>query len=81
MVNQINFYPSWLCVDMASIMVSWHTCYSLFKVLPTESLLRGWYLKAIFSCLSLKPDLGFLPYNMLELFGKTGHGLTDIVIA
>ena len=38
-------------------------------------------MKAIFSCLNLKPDDGFLPYNMPELFYKTGHGLTDIVIA
>ena len=28
-----------------------------------------------------KPDDGFLPYNIPELFNKTGHGLTDIVIA
>ena len=28
-----------------------------------------------------KPDDGFLPYNMAELFNKTGHGLTEIVIA
>ena len=39
------------------------------------------FAKAIFSCLNLKPDDGFLPYNMPELFNKTGHGLTDIVIA
>ena len=39
------------------------------------------FVKAIFSCLNLKPDDGFLPYNMPELFDKTRHGLTDIVIA
>ena len=38
-------------------------------------------MKAIFSCLILKPDDGFLPHNMPELFNKTGHGLADIVIA
>ena len=38
------------------------------------------FVKAIFSCLNLKPDDGFLRYNMSELF-KTGHGLTGIVIA
>ena len=38
------------------------------------------FVEAIFSCLNLKPDDGFLPYNMSELFNKTGHGLTDIVI-
>ena len=56
---------SWMCVDMASKMVSWHTV----------------FVKAIFSCLNLKPDDGFLPYNMPDVFNKTGHGLTDIVIA
>ena len=30
----------------------------------------------------LKSDDGFLPYNMSEVFTKTGHGLTtDILIA
>ena len=39
------------------------------------------FVKATFSCLILKPDDGFLPYNMTELFDKTGHGLPDIIIA
>ena len=54
----------------------------LVKVLSTEIFL-AWvvFVKAIFSCLNLKPDDGFLPYNMPELFNKTGHGVTDIVIA
>ena len=39
------------------------------------------FVKAIFSCLNLKADDGFLPYNMPDVFNKTGHGLTDIVIA
>ena len=39
------------------------------------------FVKAIFSYLNLKPDDGFLRYNMPELFDKTGHGLIDIVIA
>ena len=39
------------------------------------------FVKAIFSCLNPKPDDEFLPYNMPELFDKTRHGLTDIVIA
>ena len=39
------------------------------------------FVKAIFSCLNLKPDDRFLPYNMPDIFNKTGHGLTDIVIA
>ena len=67
---------------MTSKMVSWHKCYNLVKVLSTEFFVV-WVVivKAIFSCLNLKPDDGFLPYNMPELFDKTGHDLTDIVIA
>ena len=38
-------------------------------------------VKAIFSFSNLKPDDGFLPYNMPELFDKTGHGLAGTVIA
>ena len=38
-------------------------------------------VKAIFSFLNLKSDDGFLIYNIPELFSKSGHGLTDIVIA
>ena len=33
-------------------------------------------VKTIFSCINLKPDDGFLPYNMPHVFNKTGHGLT-----
>ena len=39
------------------------------------------FLKAIFSCLNLKPNDRSLPYNIPELFNKIGPGLTDIVIA
>ena len=38
------------------------------------------FVKTIFSCLNLKPDNGFLAYNMPDVFNKTGHGLIDIVI-
>ena len=35
----------------------------------------------IFSCLNLKPDDGYLTFHMPEFFDKTGHSLTNIVIA
>ena len=38
------------------------------------------FVKAILSCLNLKADDGFLPYNMPDVFNKNGHGLIDIVI-
>ena len=37
-------------------------------------------MEAIFSCLSLKYDDGFLPYSMPEVL-QVLHGLTDIIIA
>ena len=38
-------------------------------------------MKAIFSCLNLKPDDGSLPYNIAEVFNETGDGLTNIIVA
>ena len=38
------------------------------------------FMEAIFSCLNLKPDDGFLPYRMSEVFGKTAHVPTDTII-
>ena len=66
---------------MASIMESRHTCYNLVKVLHRIFVTWVVLVKAIFSRLNLKLDDGFLPYNILELFNKTGYGLTDIIIA
>ena len=38
------------------------------------------FIKAIFSCLNLKPDDDvFLSYGMPEIFDKTRHGLTNII--
>ena len=39
------------------------------------------FVKAILSCLNLKPDNVFLRYNMPELLNKAGHVLTVIVFA
>ena len=39
------------------------------------------FVKAIFSCLNLKSDDRFLPYNIPKVFNNTGYVLTDIVIA
>ena len=37
------------------------------------------FMEASFLRLNLKPDDGVLPYSMLEVFNKTGHGLLDII--
>ena len=39
------------------------------------------FMEAKFSCLNLKPDDGFLPYSMSEVFNKTGHDLKYLIIA
>ena len=38
------------------------------------------FMEAVFSKINLRPDEGFVAYNMPGIFVKTGHGLTDIVI-
>ena len=38
-------------------------------------------MEVIFLCLNLKPDDGFLPYIMPDIFNKTRHGLTDIKLS
>ena len=52
-----------------------------FRYSAIHGIFVAWvvFAKAIFSCLNLKPDDGFLPYSMPKLFNKTGHGLTDTV--
>ena len=66
---------------MGSIMVPWHTCCNLEIAIHRVFIAWVVFVKAIFPFLNLKPDDGFLPYNMPEVFNKTGYGLTDIVIA
>ena len=38
-------------------------------------------MEAMFSCLNLKLEDGFLPHSMSEVFIKTGYGLTYIIIS
>ena len=73
LLKQMNFLLSWMCVYMTSIMMSWHAyCKWVAWVV---------FMEAILSCLNIKPDNGCLPYSMPETSKKTGHGLTDIIIA
>ena len=64
---------------MASIMVPWHAYYNWLEGYPQNFCGVGSIFGSKFSCLNLKPDDGFLPYNMTELLNETGHGLTEIV--
>ena len=55
-----------------------NTCYNLVSVYPQNFYGVG----SESNMFMLKSDDGFLPYNMSEVFTKTGHGLTtDILIA
>ena len=64
-----------VCVGMASILkIGESTIHGIFLAWVV-------FMEAIFSCLNLKPEDIFLPYSMPEVFNKTGHGLTVIIIA
>ena len=76
LVNQINIYLSWLCVVMVYMLqFGWSAIH--------RNVVVAWvvFVKAIFSCLNLKHNDGFLPCNMPNVFDKAGYGLTDAVIA
>ena len=56
----------------------------MFKV--EESTMQlisvGWivFLETVFTHINLKPEAGFLLKKMPDIFVKTGHGLTDMII-
>ena len=82
LLKQIIFLVSWLCVYMASIMMSWHAVANWRKYYPQIFHAVGsFYGSNIFLLLNLKPDDRFIPYTMPEGFSETGHGHTDIIIA
>ena len=47
-----------------------------------QHIFVGWivFLGTIFTCINLKPEAGFLLKKMPDIFVKTGHGLTDMII-
>ena len=48
-----------------------------------QHIFVGWivFLETIFTCINLKPEAGFsLLKKMSDIFVKTGHGLTDMII-
>ena len=68
LLNQMNFYLSWLCVEMTSIMGSWHTCHNLVAVF-IHIIFIMWvvFMEATFPWLNIKLDDGFLSYSMPEV--------------
>ena len=75
-----------LLVFLATCRHALHHGVMAFMIHLSESTINrifvGWavFLDAIFKKLSLKPENGFLINQMPDIFIKTGHGLTDIVI-
>ena len=47
-----------------------HDFYDGFMALVHVTIWLKCVVKAIFSCLNLKPDDGFLPYNMPKVFNN-----------
>ena len=47
-----------------------------------QCIFVGWivFLETIFTYINLKPEAGFLLKKMPDIFVKTGHGLTDMII-
>lgn len=47
-----------------------------------QCIFVGWivFLETIFTCLNRKPEAEFLLKKMPDIFVKTGHGLTDMII-
>ena len=52
------------------------------SVTTVHRIFTGWiiFLATLFQKLDIQPDSGFLLQKMPEIFVKTGHGLTDIII-
>ena len=68
LLNQMNFHLSWLYVDMGSIMVSVHMLQIGECAIHIIFVMWLFFMKSIFSCLNIKPDDGFLPNRMPEVF-------------
>ena len=47
-----------------------------------QRIFVGWivFLETIFTHIDLKPEAGFLLKKITDIFVKTGHGLTDMII-
>ena len=75
--------PSFMTVSVHGFHNDAMTCMLQSGESVIYGLFLAWviFMGAIFSILNLKPDYEFLPYSMPEVFNKTGHGLTDIIIA
>ena len=79
MIKQTKFYQSRLGVDMVSVMA--------YMLQIGESTIHrifvAWiaFIEVIFSYFTFRPDDGFLPNIIPEVFIKVKHDITDIIIA
>ena len=78
--------PTELFAVLAICRHSLHQGVMAFMLKVGESTIQrifvGWivFLETIFTCINLKPEAGFLLKKMPDIFVKTGHGLTDMII-
>ena len=82
---QTTVKPNELSSVMTLCRHGFRNCAMAYMLQSRESTIHrifvAWvvFVKAIFSCLNLKLDNGFLYYSMPEVFNKTGHGVTDMI--
>ena len=79
--------PTELFAVLSICRHSLHQSVMAFMLKVGESTIQrifvGWivFLETIFTCINLKPEAGFsLLKKMSDIFVKTGHGLTDMII-
>ena len=58
-----------------------HNVVMAYMLQFAENTIHVIFMKAMFSCLYLNLNDGFLPYSMPEVFDESGHSLTNIIIA
>ena len=78
--------PTELFVVLTICRHSLHQGVMAFMVKVGESTIErifvGWIVfpETIFTCINLKPEAGVLLKKMPDIFVKTGHGLTDMIM-
>ena len=83
---QITVKSNEFSLAMTMCRNGFHNGVMTYVLLISESTIHiifvAWvvFMEAIFSCLNIKPGGRFLTYSMPEVFNKTGHSLTVIII-
>ena len=72
----------YLCICRHSLHLGVMAFISDISASTTYRIFVAWalFLESTFNQLNFQPDEGYLLQKMPDIFVKTGHGLTDIVI-